>query len=139
KPLKFKLPTPDAEALFATSFTDARARYAEVLAAAGRPSFDLANVNFDLGQRSVHGGYPLADETYAKLLNRLARRKLVGVPVALRNDSAAYYSRTVVAPSSSKASRRTARIENNSSSCRRRRGKMQICRWGGCSRASQRA
>lgn len=92
KPLKFKLPTPDAEALFAASFTDARARYAEVLAAAGRRSFDFENVNFDIGRPSMHGGYSLADKTYAELLDRLERRQFAGVPPALRRDIAAYYT-----------------------------------------------
>ena len=111
KPLKFKLPTPEAEALFAASFKNARAGYAEALAAVGRESLDLANVNFDLGEPTVHGGHELADETYARLLDRLARKKFEGVPQALRADITAYYSRTVPNPAGSKASRRTDRIE----------------------------
>jgi hypothetical protein len=111
KPLKFKLPTAEAEALFAASFKDAQARYAAALAAVGHRSFDLANVNFDIGRTNVHGGYSLADETYADLLSRLARQRFRGVPTALRRDIAAYYSQTVVADRPSKASRRTERIE----------------------------
>jgi len=92
KPLKFKLPTPEAEALFEASFTDARARYAAALAAIGRRSFDLANVNFDLGRPSVRGEYTLADETYARLLDELARLNSAAVPEALRRDIKAFYA-----------------------------------------------
>jgi hypothetical protein len=111
KSLKFKAPTPEAEALFVASFKDATARYAEALAEVGRRSLDMANVNFDLGRRSGHGEYPLADDTYARLLDELARRKFAGVPVALRRDIDAYYARTSSVPAESKASRRTERIE----------------------------
>jgi hypothetical protein len=93
KPLKFKLPTPEAEALFIASFKDARARYAASLAAVDRQSLDLANVNFDIGKPSVYGGYRLADETYARLLDELAKRKFAGVPPVLRHDIATYYAR----------------------------------------------
>jgi hypothetical protein len=111
KSLKFKIPTPEAEALFIASFKDARARYGEALAAVGRRSLDLANVNFDLGKRSVHGDYSLADEAYARLLDELARRKFAGAPQALRRDIAAFYAPTTAALPESKSSRRTERIE----------------------------
>jgi hypothetical protein len=111
KSLKFKLPTPEAETLFIESFKDARARYGESLAAVGRQSLDLANVNFDLGQRSVHGDYKLADETYARLLDELARRKFAGAPQALRNDIAAFYAPATTALPESRSSRRIERIE----------------------------
>jgi len=111
KPLKFKAPTPEAEALFIKSFKDARARYGDALAAVGRQSFDLANVNFDLGKRSVHGDYELADDAYARLLDELARRKFAGAPQALRRDIAAFYAPTTAALPESKSSRRIERIE----------------------------
>jgi len=111
KPLKFKTPTPEAEALFIASFKDARARYGEALAEVGRRSLDLANLNFDLGTRSVHGDYKLADETYARLLNELARRKFAGAPQALRRDIAAFYTVSTAALPESKSSRRPERIE----------------------------
>jgi hypothetical protein len=111
KPLKFKTPTPEAEALFIESFKDARAQYGDALAAVGRRSLDLANVNFDLGKRSVHGDYELADEAYARLLDELARRKFAGAPQALRRDIAAFYAPTTAALPESKSSRRIERIE----------------------------
>jgi len=106
---KFKMPTPQAEALFIASFKDARARYAASLAAVGRQSLDLSNVNFDIGKPSVYGGYPLADETYARLLDELARRKFAGAPQALRRDIAAYYARAG-APLDREDQKRVAKI-----------------------------
>jgi len=111
KSLKFKLPTPAAEALFVESFKNARARYAESLAAVGSQSLDLANVNFDIGRASVHGEYSLADETYARLLDELAKRKFAGVPAALRNEIKAYYAPAAAAVAESKVNRRAERIE----------------------------
>jgi len=110
KPLKFKSPTPDAERLFMASFRDARARYASTLAAVGRRSLDLANLNFDIGQPSAHGTYSLADKTYADLLGRLAQQKFASVPPALRRDITAYYAKGRES-NDSKERRRAERIE----------------------------
>jgi len=93
RPLKFKTPNPEAEKLFEQSFRDVRARYGAALAAVGSRSLDLRNVNFDLGRSSAEGGYPLADKTYAKLLDRLAERGFDHTPAALRSDIAGYYAR----------------------------------------------
>jgi len=110
RPLQFKTPTPEAQALFEASFKDARARYGQALAQVGRRSLDLANVNFDIGRSSAHGAYKLADDTYAELLDRLARRKFAGVPQALSRDIAAYYARTADPSAGSKERRRADRI-----------------------------
>jgi hypothetical protein len=90
--LSFKTPTPEAETLFVESFKDTRARYRTALAAVGRGRLDLANTDFDTGQPSAHGEYPLADDTYAELLDRLAKRNFAGVPVALTRNVRAFYS-----------------------------------------------
>jgi hypothetical protein len=111
KKLKFKAPTPEAEALFVASFKEAKTRYADSLAEVGRRALEVANVNFDIGARSVHGEYKLADETYARLLDELARRKFAGAPQALRRDIAAFYAPTTAALPEAKSSRRTERIE----------------------------
>src|SRR6185295_11372884 len=110
KPLKFKTPTPEAEALFIASFKDARARYGEALADVRRRSLDLANLNFDLGKRSVHGDYKLSDDTYARLLDELARRKFAGTPQALRRDIAAFYTANPAAPLDRNDQKRVAKI-----------------------------
>jgi hypothetical protein len=92
RPLKFKAPTPEAEALFLESFKDTRQRYQTTLRAVGERRLNLANTNFDTGKPSAHGDYGLADETYAELLDRLAERHFADVPPALRQNILAYYA-----------------------------------------------
>ena len=112
KPLSFKAPTPKAEALYATSFKDARARYAAALGAVRRGSLDLSNVNFDIGRTSPHGMYSLADKTYADLLERLAKQKFAGIPPALRRNITAYYAGGGK-PIDAKERKRAERVENH--------------------------
>jgi len=92
RPLKFKAPTPEAEALFLASFKDTRERYQTALRAVGERRLNLANTNFDTGKPAAHGDYGLADETYADLLGRLAERHFGNVPPALRQNILAYYA-----------------------------------------------
>ena len=92
RPLKFKAPTPEAEALFLASFKDTRQRYQATLRDLGERRLNLANTNFDTGKPSAHGDYALADETYADLLDRLAERHFADVPPALRQNILAYYA-----------------------------------------------
>jgi len=92
RPLSFKAPTPDAERLFADSLRDTRARYADALAALRSNDLQIANTDFDTGKPSTYGEYSLADDTYAELLHRLARRHFTDVPDALRADIAAFFT-----------------------------------------------
>ena len=92
--LSFKPPTAEVEKLFLESFQQARDRFRQSLDAiraqrAGR--LNLPNTDFDTGRPSVRGEYPLADDTYAELLDKLAERKFAGVPVELRNTITRYY------------------------------------------------
>ena len=92
RPLKFKAPTHEAEALFLASFKDTRQRYQATLRDLGERRLNLANTNFDTGKPSAHGDYALADDTYADLLDRLAERHFADVPAALRQNILAYYA-----------------------------------------------
>ena len=92
RPLSFKAPTPQAEALFLESLKETRERYRKDLDALGAGRLNLANTDFDTGKPSVHGEYALADEAYAELLDKLAGRKFADVPADLRNNINRYYS-----------------------------------------------
>ena len=92
RPLQFKAPTPEAEALFLKSLRDTRDRYRRGLEAVGAGRLDLINTDFDTGKPNAHGEYPLADETSAELLHRLAKRKFAGVPDDLRRNLVAFYA-----------------------------------------------
>jgi hypothetical protein len=93
RPLGFRTPTPEAEALFAASFRETRTRYSAALDAVARGRLDLPNTDFDTGEPSAHGEYELADETYAELLDRLADRKFAGIPPTLKTNITTYYAR----------------------------------------------
>jgi hypothetical protein len=68
----FKIPPPAAEKMFLASFDDTVRQYKELLAKAGENDLELPNENFDTGRPTRLGDYHLADETYAKLLERFA-------------------------------------------------------------------
>jgi hypothetical protein len=111
KPLQFKAPTKEAEALFLASFKDTTERYRAALDAVGRGRLDLPNTNFDTGRPSAHGDYTLADDTYAELLDRLTGHRLAGVPEPLRKNIAAFYAAAPSRMSSKKERKRTAKIK----------------------------
>ena len=105
KSLSFRTPTPEAEKLFADSFRDTRRRFRAALADLARGRLDLRNTDFDTGKPSRRGEYALADETYAELLHRLAKRKFAAASPPLRRDIAAFF----VAASAPSASRKVRR------------------------------
>ena len=111
KPLAFKTPTPAAEALFAQSFKDTRARYAVALEAVRRGRLDLADTDFDTGKTAVHGEYSLADDTYAELLDRLSSRQFATVSPALRRNIDAFYRAAPERTASRKERRHPWRIQ----------------------------
>jgi Zinc dependent phospholipase C len=112
RPLQFKAPTKEAEALFLESFKGTRERYRAALDALGRGRLDLPNTNFDTGKPSAHGEYTLADDTYAELLHRLIGRRLATVPDALRQNINAFYAAAPNRMSSRKERKRAAKIKD---------------------------
>jgi hypothetical protein len=111
KPLQFKAPTKEAEALFLESFKDTTARYRAALDALGRGRLDLPNTNFDTGRPAAHGDYTLADDTYAELLDRLTGHRLAGVPAPLRANIKAFYAAAPDRMSSKKERKRATKIK----------------------------
>jgi hypothetical protein len=110
KGLQFKAPTPEAEALFLESLRDTRERYRRGLDAVGIGRLDLANTDFDTGQPSAHGEYSLADETYAELLHRLAKRKFASVPAAMRRNLVTFFAAGPNPAASRKERKRLERV-----------------------------
>jgi hypothetical protein len=93
KVLQLRTPTPDTERLFEASFNAALTRYRKLLSQidAGQP--DVPNDNFDTGAVSGPGVYWLSDETYAKLLDSLAKQNFAGMSPELRADLLQFYGR----------------------------------------------
>ena len=70
KAFAFKVPPPAAEKMFLASLDDTVRRYQKLLADASDDRLQLPNENFDTGRLTRIGDYHLADDTYAKLLER---------------------------------------------------------------------
>ena len=113
RPLQFKAPTPAAEALFLDSFKQTQQRYRTSLDALRTGSLNLANTDFDTGKREEYGEYPLADQTYADLIKRLADRNFTGVSASLQAEINRYYGRAeqAVAGQTSKERKRLAKVQ----------------------------
>jgi len=91
--LAFKIPTPDAEKLFVASFSNALQNYVQLAKQQGSPSQTaLVNDNFDTGTVTGPGQYPLADKTYADLLDRLQKNNFASLSPELRSALLTYYS-----------------------------------------------
>lgn len=91
KPLRFKAPTLEVEAMFAQSFRDAAGRYRATLADVADGRFQFQNTDFDTGRPARHGEYALADDTYAELVERFAKHSVSDMPEPLRQNVIAFY------------------------------------------------
>ena len=108
RPLQFKAPTKEAEALFLESVKDTRERYRLSLDAVARGRLNLANTDFDTGKPTTRGEYALADETYAELLHRLAEHRPAAVQEDLRKHLTAFFAATTPGRTASKKERKHA-------------------------------
>jgi hypothetical protein len=89
--LSFRVPTPEAERLFLESFLSTRDRFRRYLEALRAGRLSLANLDLDTGRPTARGEYTLADDTYAKLLDKLDDREHADIPAALRANIVAFY------------------------------------------------
>ena len=92
KPLNFKPPTPEAERLFIESFNASLERYRGLLAQTRTGKLDLQNTDFDTGRPVRAGEYKLADDTYARLLEKLAKHDFENTSPELRRNLLAFYN-----------------------------------------------
>jgi hypothetical protein len=85
----FKPPPATAETMFLKSFNSSLAEYRRLLDEQAQGTLRLREQNFDTGQPTQPATYRLADEAYAKLLDKLNGKP---VPDDLRANILAYYS-----------------------------------------------
>jgi hypothetical protein len=91
--LAMRIPTPETEKMFMTSFHDTLQDYENSLQAqreAGK--VELLNDNFDTGTVTAPGEYPLADRTYGRLLDRLADNHFQNLSPQIRQAVLDYYA-----------------------------------------------
>lgn len=90
--LKFHMPTPEAEKVFMHSFNVIVLHFGERLNSVSTSSLHLPDINFDTGGQIQPAAYKLADETYAELLGRLAKKNFAGVDEELKGRLLGYYA-----------------------------------------------
>jgi hypothetical protein len=106
KPFAFKLPTPEAQVLFKSSFRTVMANYradvARQPADTAASPLKLDNTDFDTGHPTRAGEYPLADETYGEWLRLLAKKKFENVNLKARQNILTFYNTPPKTPASEK-------------------------------------
>jgi len=94
RPLAFTPLSADAARLFTASFVASVERYRELLTAVARTQGAAANTDLDTGQPPTVISNPLVDDTYAELIDKLAKTK-TPMPDALRADLTTHFSAPV--------------------------------------------
>jgi len=90
--LSFRVPPPQAEQLFMTSFNATLADYAQVVQTRDANGvLEIKNDNLDTGTTTTPGEYPLADQTYAQLVERLEKNHFAQTSPELRTVILSYY------------------------------------------------
>jgi len=91
KTIAFKMPYPDTETHYLKSVNDTVDQYKKYLSDLRRGNLVLENKDFDTGKQTRPGEYRLTDETYAKLLDKLAGLKFSGAHEDLKKNILAFY------------------------------------------------
>ena len=92
KALSFKPPTPQMEMFFQDSFALTTQRYDQELRQIKSEGIMLPNEDIDTGALTKFGEYELADETYAELLDKLAKQNYNGLSASLRTNILRFYA-----------------------------------------------
>ena len=115
KPFAFKLPTPEAQALFRASFRKTMAAYCADIsrqpADTAAAPLKLANADFDTGHPTKAGEYGLADETYGEWLRKLADKKFENLTPVARQNILAFYGTQPKPPASGEEKERSKQAE----------------------------
>jgi hypothetical protein len=91
--LSFKAPTPEIEKMFLESYATTVEQYRSMLnQEKQKRRLSLENKNLDTGKITTAGEYELADETYAKLVDKLSETQFAGVMPELRQNILNYFN-----------------------------------------------
>jgi len=90
--MAFNTPSPKQQQLYRKSLQRTEQEYRTVLLEASKQRLNLPNKDFDTGRETQAGEYVLTDNTYARLLDELARRRFTRLTPELRNDILGFYS-----------------------------------------------
>lgn len=92
KTLDFKTPTPETEDLYFLSVNQTVKKYHQLARAIRRDQDGFPDLDCDTGRQARLGEYVLADQTYARLLDDLAKSGLERVAPDLRKKILAFYA-----------------------------------------------
>ncbi|RYU91302.1 hypothetical protein EWM62_05015 [Mucilaginibacter terrigena] len=92
KTLKYKSPGEQGQKLFALSFDAILKNYNIALNQLSKDQLVLPDIDFDTGNPTHLGEYPLADKTYDKLLEELQEQQYKNVTPQLQKSIADFYS-----------------------------------------------
>ena len=90
--LAIRGPTLQTHQWYVQSVNAATDELQQLLKTGNRALGSLPNRDLDTGEKVRPGGYPLTDQTYAKLLNALTRQPLQKLPAELKQDILDYYA-----------------------------------------------
>jgi hypothetical protein len=90
--LQLRTPTPETERMFEASFNATLDRYRKLLGQVDVGRLDLPNNNFDTGGTTGPGKYRLNDQTYAELLDALAKQDFAGASPELRAELMEFFA-----------------------------------------------
>jgi hypothetical protein len=90
--LQFRVPTPEAEKMFEASFDAALQLDQRSFAAIRGKALKLSNLDLDTGRPVSPGEYQLTDQTYDRLLKKLAEKKFENVSAELRENILRFYA-----------------------------------------------
>jgi len=112
KALALRTPTPQAEQLFERSFNATLTQYRGLLSDYDNGRLVLINENFDVGAVTPPGQYRRNDQTYAVLLDRLAKRNFAGISPELRAEILRFYSDPAAPYANRKDRKAWERVQN---------------------------
>ncbi len=89
--IAIKMPYPNTETRYLKSVNDTLDEYKKYVSDLKRGQLKLENKDFDTGKQTRPGEYRLTDETYAKLLDKLAKARFSAAGDDLKKDILAFY------------------------------------------------
>jgi hypothetical protein len=110
RPLKFKVPGPEAEKLFIHSFDTVLLYYQGALKSLHSGPVSLANRDYDTGEKTARCTYPLADATYDALLLQLQQHRFYRMSDALKQHLLLFYRGPVTGAGIGETNRHCAKI-----------------------------
>jgi zinc dependent phospholipase C len=118
KAAAFKVPTAHSEDLYIVSVNHTVEAYHRLLLEVAQQRLHLENLDCDTGKPTRPGEYALSDETYGKLVDRLAQDGFNRVSPELRSDLLHYYAQPDLPASTRKNGKQWPRLQRELESLR---------------------